>query len=46
MIVPKGSSLSRNGRLTGAIQAEQDISFQAMRDKLNQFVQTSWRILT
>jgi multidrug efflux pump len=39
MIVPKGFFPQQDtGRLTGGIQAEQDISFQAMRDKLKQFV--------
>ena len=39
MFVPKGFFPQQDtGRLTGGIQAEQDISFQAMRDKLKQFV--------
>ena len=39
MLVPKGFFPQQDtGRLTGGIQAEQDISFQAMRDKLKQFV--------
>ncbi|HEX4048544.1 MAG TPA: efflux RND transporter permease subunit, partial [Elusimicrobiota bacterium] len=39
MIVPKGFFPQQDtGRLMGGIQAEQDISFQAMREKLMQFV--------
>jgi len=39
MAVPKGFFPQQDtGRLTGGIQAEQDISFQAMRDKLKEFV--------
>ncbi len=39
MIVPKGFFPQQDtGRLTGGIQAEQDISFQAMKEKLKQFV--------
>ena len=40
VIVPKGFFPQQDtGRLNGSIQAEQDISFQAMRDKMNQYVQ-------
>ncbi len=39
MAVPKGFFPQQDpGRLTGGIQAEQDISFQAMQEKLKQFV--------
>jgi len=39
MIVPKGFFPQQDtGRIMGGIQAEQDISFQAMRDKLKRFV--------
>jgi multidrug efflux pump len=39
VIVPKGFFPQQDtGRLMGGIQAEQDISFQSMRDKLKQFV--------
>jgi multidrug efflux pump len=38
-IVPKGFFPQQDtGRLTGAVQAAQDISFQAMRSKMEQFV--------
>jgi multidrug efflux pump len=38
-IVPKGFFPQQDtGRLMGAVQAAQDISFQAMRDKMQQFV--------
>ena len=40
MIVPKGFFPQQDtGRLMGSIQGEQDISFQAMRGKMDQFVQ-------
>jgi multidrug efflux pump len=39
VIVPKGFFPQQDtGRVMGGIQAEQDISFQSMRQKLNQFV--------
>jgi len=39
IIVPKGFFPQQDtGRLGGSIQAEQDISFQAMRDKMNSYV--------
>jgi multidrug efflux pump len=39
VIVPKGFFPQQDtGRLGGSIQAEQDISFQAMRDKMNSYV--------
>ena len=39
--VPKGFFPQQDaGRLTGTIQADQDTSFQAMREKLNEFVTT------
>ena len=39
IIVPKGFFPQQDtGRLGGSIQAEQDISFQAIRDKMNSFV--------
>ncbi len=39
MIVPKGFFPQQDtGRLGGAVQAEQDISFQSMRDKMEAFV--------
>jgi len=39
VIIPKGFFPEQDtGRITGAIQAAQDISFQAMRDKLTQVV--------
>ena len=38
-IIPKGFFPQQDtGRLMGAIQADQDISFQSMRDRLTQFV--------
>jgi multidrug efflux pump len=41
VIVPKGFFPQQDtGRLTGSIQAEQDISFPAMRQKMNEFVTT------
>ncbi|MGC2731692.1 MAG: multidrug efflux RND transporter permease subunit [Candidatus Sulfotelmatobacter sp.] len=40
IIVPKGFFPQQDtGRLNGAVQAAQDISFQAMRGKMEQFVQ-------
>jgi multidrug efflux pump len=42
--VPKGFFPQQDaGRLTGTIQADQDTSFQAMREKLNEFVGTVMR---
>jgi len=39
LIIPKGFFPQQDtGRLMGAIQADQDTSFQAMRDRLTQFV--------
>jgi len=39
VIVPKGFFPQQDtGRLAGSIQAEQDISFQSMRDKMNSYV--------
>jgi multidrug efflux pump len=39
IIVPKGFFPQQDtGRLNGSVQAAQDISFQAMRDKMEQFV--------
>ncbi|MFI5348520.1 MAG: multidrug efflux RND transporter permease subunit [Elusimicrobiota bacterium] len=39
VVVPKGFFPQQDtGRLTGGIQASQDISFQAMKEKLKQFV--------
>ena len=39
IIVPKGLFPQQDtGRLSGAVQAAQDISFEAMRDKMSQFV--------
>ena len=39
VVVPKGFFPQQDaGRLTGSIQAEQDISFPAMRDKMSEFV--------
>ncbi len=39
VIIPKGFFPEQDtGRISGTIQAAQDISFQAMRDKLNQIV--------
>ena len=39
VIVPKGFFPQQDtGRLGGSIQAEQDISFQSMRDKMNSYV--------
>jgi multidrug efflux pump len=39
IVVPKGFFPQQDaGRLTGSIQAEQDISFPAMREKMGQFV--------
>ncbi|HZN50302.1 MAG TPA: efflux RND transporter permease subunit, partial [Methylomirabilota bacterium] len=39
IVVPKGFFPQQDaGRLTGSIQAEQDISFPAMRDKMSEFV--------
>ncbi len=41
VIVPKGFFPQQDtGRITGSIQAEQDISFPAMRQKMNEFVAT------
>ena len=40
IIVPKGFFPQQDtGRLNGAVQAAQDISFQAMKGKMEQFVQ-------
>src|SRR5439155_10026742 len=39
VVVPKGFFPQQDaGRLNGSIQAEQDISFPAMREKMSQFV--------
>ena len=39
MLIPKGFfSEQDTGRLSGTIQAEQDISFQAMKEKLTEVV--------
>ena len=39
LVIPKGFFPEQDtGRLSGTIQAEQDISFQAMKDKLTEVV--------
>jgi multidrug efflux pump len=44
VVVPKGFFPQQDtGRITGSIQAAQDISFPAMRDKLTQFVDITSR---